>query len=184
METVVHSWNLVPLLPWELGVSHHVSFPVFVLHEKWAIGGCSVMNVNHPFETHFPVVPTDQMCGSWTARRELCWRGAPQTVRWEKPFPGPPVSLSVCSTCAFLCVFTQLQFSLTPVPPLAGGDTVISLLSSLLEHITFGFGTEVSISSPMTSIALGARCETLCILPMKTWAELNAYLMYSRRMPP
>lgn len=83
VETVVHSWNPVLLLLWELEVSHCVSFPVFGLREKWTIGGCSVMNVTHPFETHFAVLPKQRSCGSWPTRRELCWHGAPPTAGWR-----------------------------------------------------------------------------------------------------
>lgn len=133
LETLVGSRNLALILPWELGVSHHVSFPVFCLCEKWAMGGCSVMDRNHLFETHFPVLRKHWLWGSQTTCRGLCSHGAPQAAAWEKRFPGSPVALSVCSTCAVLCGWTQLQFSVTPEPSLAGGDKVISLLSSLLD---------------------------------------------------
>lgn len=77
----------------------HVSSPVFGLREKWAIGGRSVMNVNHPFEIRFPVLPKHRLGGSRTTRRELCRHGAPQTVGWEKPFPWPPGSLCLLHMC-------------------------------------------------------------------------------------
>lgn len=82
-----------------------------------------------------------------------------ETVPWGLQF-----RLSVISTCAVLRVFAQLQLHLTPVPPLAGGNTVMSLLSPLLGH---PFPRALGLSSPMTARALGAVCVSLCSLLME-----------------
>lgn len=95
----------------------NVSFPIFGLHEKWGLAsqccpgtGCVAL-------------------GSHAGRSEEMEHHAGR----EKLFSGTLLLLSVCSTCAVLHVFTQLQSILIPVPSSAGSDTVISLLFSLLE---------------------------------------------------
>lgn len=84
-----------------------------------------------------------------------------ETAPWELQFH---CLSSPCVLHAVLHVLTQLQLHLTPVPPLAGGNTVMSLLSPLLGH---PFPGALGLSSPMTSIALGAGCDSLCNLLME-----------------
>lgn len=124
-----------------------------------------VMDLNHPFQTR-------SQCGSRVICRELCWHWA-SVCDGRNHSLGTRVSLSVSSTCAVLHVLTQLQLGLTPVPPLAGGETFMSSLSPLLGH---PFPRVLGLSSPMASTPSGAGCDSLCHLLMEVWTELSILL--------
>lgn len=96
-------------------MSHHVSFPVFSPCEKGAVGGCSVMGMNHLFGTHFPALRRHRLWGSRSTGTGLCSHGAPQAAVWEKRFPGSPVSPPLCSRCAVLHGRSPPQLDVTPV---------------------------------------------------------------------
>lgn len=130
--------------------------------------------LNHPFETHsqsFPSVALRLSVGS-SADTEH------QSVRWEEPFPGDSSS-AVCQLhlCSSSC-FYPAAVGFNSVPPLAGGETVMSSLSPLLHS----FPQALGLSSPVT--ALGAGCDSFCSLLTEVWAELSENLMHSRRMSP
>lgn len=90
----------------------------------------------------FPVLPK---CGSRVICRELCWHWA-AVCDGRNHSLRTPVSLSVSSTCAVLHVLAQLHLGLTPVPPLAGGETFMSSFSPLLGH---PFPRALGLSSPI-----------------------------------
>lgn len=89
-----------------------------------------VVDLNHPFETHSQCFPNLAL-GSFVGNSADTER---QSVWWRNHSLRIPDLLSVSSTHAVLHVFTQLQLGLTPVPPLAGRETVVSFLSPLLGH--------------------------------------------------
>lgn len=130
-----------------------------------------VMNLNHPFEAHSQCCPS---AGSLVICSIRVCDGRNHSL-------GTAVLLSVSSTCAVLRVFNQLQLHFSPVPPLAGGITVMSSLSPLLGH---PFPRALGLSSPVPSVALGAGCDSVCNLLVEVWAELSECLMHSRRMSP
>lgn len=175
-------WSVSPLSPfipltslingdWITAETWHLFCPgslVFGLHENWAIGGCSVTNINHPIET----------CPSTgcVALRPLVGSSADMEYQrvWDEKkhfldfqFHG----LSAPHVLFFVVHSAAVQFSFSSFFGWWWYSHITTFFFTWA-LIPFGFGTKVSISSPMTSIAFSS-----------VWAELKEYLMYSRRMP-